>query len=409
MTSEGRERPERAAWVAVAVLWVVALLNYLDRQIVTTMGQPIKAELHIADAQFGLLSSVFLWIYGLCSPLAGAVADRWGRKPVIIGSLVIWSIATLWTGFATSFGELVLARAVMGVSEAFYLPVAVTVIVDFHRGPTRSLATGLHLSGVYAGSVLGGLGGWLAESYGWRFGFRLFGAAGVAYALLLLFMLKAPPRIAVPSAGGDPRPGDTLRTLFATRGFLVLMGVSALVGASFWTIKNWLPMYLRSEVGLDLTRAGIYGAMAFNAAAFVGMMIGATLADRWSLRNPRARALVPALGFCVGAPCFFLGGWATAVPVMIGTIVVVGMSQGFLDCNLTPALCTLAESRHRATGYGILSLVGTLTGGLMTYVGGRLKDAQVPFSTTFQGAAVLILGAGLLLFAVKPRPSFSSD
>src|SRR5207237_74250 len=178
-------RIARAAWAVVGLLWVVALLNYFDRQLVTTMGRPIKAEFGIADAQFGLFSSVFLWVYGACSPVAGFVADRFGRRPVILGSLVVWSAATLATGCVGSFEAMLAARAVMGVSESFYIPAAVALIVDYHRGPTRSRATGLHLSGAYAGSILGGLGGWLAESFGWRFGFLLFGAAGVGYALVL--------------------------------------------------------------------------------------------------------------------------------------------------------------------------------------------------------------------------------
>ena len=167
----------RAAWVLVGLLWAVAVLNYLDRQLVVNMAGPIKTDLGIRDERFGLFSSVFLWIYGICSPFAGYLADRVGRKPVILASLAIWSGATLFTGFVTSFNEMLIARALLGVSEAFYMPAAVALIVDHHATKTRSRATGLHLSGVYVGSILGGLGGWMAESQGWRFGFVLFGSS----------------------------------------------------------------------------------------------------------------------------------------------------------------------------------------------------------------------------------------
>ena len=149
-------RLSRAAWAVVGLLWVVALLNYLDRQLVVTMPGPIKADLGIGDERFGLLSSVFLWVYGFCSPVAGYVADRFGKRPVIIASLLIWSAATFYTGIANSFAEILVGRATLGISEAFYMPAAVSLIVEYHRGATRSRATGLHLSGVYAGSVLGG-------------------------------------------------------------------------------------------------------------------------------------------------------------------------------------------------------------------------------------------------------------
>src|SRR5262245_35576575 len=183
-------RASRAAWVLVGLLWVVAVLNYLDRQLVVNMAKPIKADLSIANEEFGLFSSMFLWVYGICSPFAGYLADRVGRKPVIIASLAIWSGATLFTGFVQSFNEMLIARALLGVSEAFYMPAAVALIVDHHAAKTRSRATGLHLSGVYVGSILGGLGGWLAESQGWRFGFVLFGSIGVAYALFLIIVLR---------------------------------------------------------------------------------------------------------------------------------------------------------------------------------------------------------------------------
>src|SRR5207244_2694515 len=129
---------------------------------------------------------------------------------------------------------------------------------------------------------------------------------------------------------------------------------------------NWLPSFFNSEMGISLTFSGVYGAMAFNAAAFAGMLIGSTISDHWSARTQRARALVPAVGFCLAAPCLFVVGAAGLVPVILAGIVVVGMSQGFLDANLMPAVCTVSDARHRATGYGLMNLAGTTAGGVMT-------------------------------------------
>lgn len=401
----------RTAWIIVGLLWAVAVLNYLDRQLLANMGKPIKADLDIANTQFGLFQSVFLWIYGICSPFAGLLADRIGRKPVIIASLVIWSAATLATGFVTEFWQMLTARALLGVSEAFYMPAAVALIVDYHAGPTRSRATGLHLSGVYVGSVLGGLGGWFAEEFGWRLAFRLFGAAGIAYALFLVVVLRVRD---IPANPG--RPGNALdhpapisprinpfRALLSVRGFVLLLVMNSLNGAAYWPLRNWLPSFFESEIGISLTWSGFYGTMTFNAAAFAGMLIGSTISDYWSLRTPRARALVPAIGFCIAAPALFLIGATSLIPVILGGIVVAGMSQGFLDANLMPAICTVSAVQHRATGYGLMNFVGTTAGGIMTFVGGWLKDEKVPFSVTFQVASVFILLAGLLLFFVKPK------
>lgn len=397
-------RVARVGWAVVGLLWAVALLNYLDRQLVVTMSRPIKADLTIGDAKFGLFPSVFLWVYGACSPVAGYVADRVGKRPVILLSLLVWSAATFYTGLVESFGGMLAARAALGVSEAFYMPAAVALIVDYHRGPTRARATGLHLSGVYAGSVLGGLGGWAADEFGWRFGFLLFGGVGVGYALLLIVLLPHPPADD-PDPHHEPNsiPPGAFAALLGSAGFVLLLVMNLLNGAAYWPVRNWLPTFFQDEFGIGQARAGIYGPMAFNAAAFAGMLLGSSISDWWARTNPRARAMVPAVGFCVAAPCLFAIGAVEIVAVILACVVVAGMSQGFLDANLMPAACTLCDPRHRATAYGLLNLVGITAGGVMTFVGGVLKERQVPFGVTFQAASGFILLAGLLLFAVRPR------
>ncbi|AGK58460.1 major facilitator superfamily protein [Hyphomicrobium denitrificans 1NES1] len=403
------ERLSRGAWAIVGLLWVVATLNYLDRQLVVTMPGPIKGDLQIGDERFGLLSSVFLWIYGVCSPVAGYIADRVGKRPVIIASLLIWSAATLVTGIVTSFEGMLAARAMLGVSEAFYMPAAVALIVEYHRGPTRSRATGLHLSGVYAGSVLGGLGGAFAEMFGWRTGFVAMGAIGVAYALVLMIFFprtsdKAAPAeiVSAEISTSAPLLSGAFKSLLTTRGFLFLLAMNLLNGAAYWPVRNWLPEFFRSELGVSQAWAGVYGPMAFNGAAFGGMLIASNISDWWSRWNERARALVPAIGFMIAAPCLFAVGAVEYIPVILACVLVAGMSQGFLDANLMPAACTVTDFRHRATAYGLLNFVGTTAGGAMTYVGGMLKEQQVPFATTFQAASLLIFVAGLCLFAVRP-------
>jgi predicted MFS family arabinose efflux permease len=396
-----------SGWAAVSLLWVVAVLNYLDRQLVTSMAAPIKSDLGITDARFGLFSSVFLWIYGIVSPVAGFAADRWGRRRVIIFSLLVWSSVTWATGHVASFGQMVTARALMGISEAFYIPAAVAMIVDYHRGSTRSLATGLHLSGAYTGAILGGLGGWLSELEGWRFGFNMFGVVGVFYAMVLGVLLREPkPRgqfdTRCDGTAEAPVLASALRSLLRSRGFVTLLAVNALVGAAFWTVKNWLPVFFNTELGFSLTRAGWYGTLFFNASAFSGMLAGGVLADRWSRRRAAARALVPGWAMCLASPCLLSIGFSGDAPWVVGAIMAAGIAQGMLDSNLMPTLCLVSDPRLRATGYGMLNLVGTLAGGAMTWVGGVLKDASIPFARTFQAASALILAAGLLLFTVRP-------
>jgi predicted MFS family arabinose efflux permease len=404
-------RASRAAWTIVGLLWAVCLLNYLDRQLLVTMPGPIKADLAIGDEKFGLLSSVFLWIYGFCSPLAGYIADRIGKRPVIMASLLIWSAATFLSGIVNSFEGMLFARAMLGISEAFYMPAAVSLIVEYHRGRTRSRATGLHLSGVYAGSVLGGLGGVMAEAFGWRTVFLVIGGIGVAYALILMIAFPAQtnqddPGLSKDAAGALPSR-HAFWLLLSTPSFLVLLLMNALDGAAYWPVRNWLAEFFRAELGVASAWAGIYGPMTFNGAAFLGMFIASNLSDWWSARNERARALVPAIGFLIAAPFLFVLGTIDDIPIILACVLITGMSQGFLDANLMPATCTVVDFRYRATAYGLLNFVGTTAGGSMTYLGGRLKEQHIPFSATFQAASVMILLAGLLLFMVRPAGSRS--
>ena len=180
-------------WLAVALLWPVALLNYLDRQMLSAMRDGVLADPALAipkesaDAQYGLLMAAFLYVYGALSPVGGVVGDRLSRRWTIVGSLFAWSGVTWATGQARSYDELLLLRALMGVSEAFYIPAALALIAEFHPGGTRTRAVGVHQTGIYAGMFLGGVGGFFAESGSWRDGFTLFGVVGVVYAGVLAF------------------------------------------------------------------------------------------------------------------------------------------------------------------------------------------------------------------------------
>jgi MFS family permease len=393
--------------LTVGILWVVALVNYLDRLMITTMRDPLKAEITMSDAQFGLLTSVFLWVYGVFSPLGGFLADRFSRRALIIASLFIWSVITWMTGHMHSFEGLLVARGLMGLSEACYIPAALALIADYHPGPTRSLATGLHMSGIYAGAALGGVGGFIAEHYGWRAGFQWLGLFGVLYALLTIFLLRdasvPTARSSTPRAGGQIKVFVVLRALLGKPAFWILMFVSALVGVANWGIYGWLPTYLREHFKLGLGAAGMTATGYIQVASFAGVLVGGLWADRWSRTQPRARALVPAIGFCVVAPCLFFGINAALLPLAVGGLVIYGIGRGFFDANLMPILRDTADERYSATGYGILNFVGVAMGGLLIYVGGWLKDANVDLARVFQVSAAGLFLVGVLLFVLKPR------
>ncbi|HZZ41648.1 MAG TPA: MFS transporter [Tepidisphaeraceae bacterium] len=399
-------RPTSYAWLVVALLWVVALLNYLDRLMITTMRDPIRAEIPMSEAQFGLLTAVFLWTYAATSPLGGFLADRVGRRGVIFASLIFWSVATCATGMATSLHQLLLARALMGVSEACYIPAALALIADYHPGSTRSLATGLHMAGIYTGAALGGVGGYVAESFGWRFGFRIFGGVGLAYGLFLLFVLHDAPRTA-------DRDNHTSRSrtalwpaitgLFSRAGFWILLAVNLLVGMVNWAIYGWMPTFLKGRFHLGLGAAGLSATAYIQVASFGGVLAAGYLADRWSRTNRRARAITPAIGYVLAGPCLIAAASTHLFPLAIAGLIVFGLGRGAFDANQMPLLREIVPERYSATGYGFLNLISTAVGGVMIYVGGALLDAHVELNTIFQFAGVALLLAGVFLFLVLRR------
>lgn len=418
-TNDGRgtlfSRPAYA-WILVGALWIVAFLNYLDRILITSMRDPIVSEFGLSDAQFGLLTSVFLWSYGILSPFGGYLADRYSRKAVILFSVFVWSAATVWTGWVSSFEEMIAARVVMGLSEAFYLPAGLALVTDYHRGKTRSLATGLHFSGLYAGLALGGIGGYIAEAWGWRAGFHAFGLFGCAYTIVLAYILKDRPKedgngqdMGLSATGTPPviteriSLSSSVRELFKGRSLSVLAFYFVILGIANWLIYAWLPTFLKEQFNLGLGASGISATLYIQIGSFAGVLLGGLWADRWFKKNPRGRIWVVLIGFTLGAPFMYLMSATSLFFIAMIAMIIFGMARGFNDANLMPIVRQVVDSRYVATAYGFLNFLSTIAGGLMVYVGGALKDADVSLSLIYKVAAGLLLLATWSLFLVRVK------
>ena len=398
------------AWLTVGLLWVVGCLNYLDRVMIATMRGSIKEAIPMTDAQFGLLTAVFLLVYAVLSPFAGFLADRFNRSRVIVISLFVWSLVTWFTAHATTYNQLLLTRALMGVSEACYLPAAVALIADYHRNSTRSLANGIHLSGVMVGSALGGVGGWLAERHGWAYAFQLFGLLGVGYSFVILFLLRNPPvdadaEPAVIRVTPNVRFGEAIRSLFSRPAFVLSLLFWGFLGIGGWAVMGWMPTYLNEQFKLSQGSAGLSATAYVNVAALIGMIVGGAWADRWSRSNERARVLVPVIGLCIAGPGILLASSTPVLSVALGALICYGMARSFADANMMPILCQIADPRYRATGYGVLNSFACIIGGITIYLGGVLRDAHVDISRVFQFAAFVITTCALLMYFIQPRTS----
>ncbi|MGV3761331.1 MFS transporter [Parapedobacter sp.] len=396
-------------WLLVALLCLVGALNYLDRMTITTMRTSIIEVIPMTDAEFGLLTSVFLWVYGFASPFAGYLADRFNRSKVIIGSLFFWSLVTWLTSLATSFEQLLAARALMGISEACYMPAAMALIMDWHTGKTRSTATGIHVAGVMVGQSLGFIGGWLAETHSWNHAFSIFGIVGIGYAVVLVFFLRDPKanteEEAVDAALHASRTGPrgALKRLFGNPSFIIVMIIWGIAGAISWMVNGWLPTFYKERFALSQTEAGLYSTAYFFPAMLVGVIGGGVLADWWSKTNSKARMWLPAIGFLVAVPAVFVASYTMLLWATVVGFVVYALTRPFIDANMMPILGMIADKRYLATGYGFLNLCSCVIGGIGIYVAGALRDEQVNLTLIFQIAALSMVVCALLLFCLKPK------
>ena len=289
------ERTIRYAWLVVALLWPVALLNYLDRQMLAAMKFSVMADIPsiASEANWGRMLGQFKWVYAFCSPVGGYLADRFGRRFTICGSLFVWSAVTWWTGHVTSYGELLWARSLMGISEAFYIPAALALITDFHTRRTRSRAVGWHQMAIYMGVIVGGFSGYVADapSLGWRFAFDVCGVFGMLYAVPLLLLLRDVPRGRDQAAKHKVSVVDSARELLTNGSFILLVLYFTLPALAGWVVRDWMPAILKQQFNIGQGKAGVSATLYWQSAAIVGAIVGGWLADRWMRRHERGAFL----------------------------------------------------------------------------------------------------------------------
>ena len=405
----------RYCWFVVALLFPVAVLNYLDRQMLATMKASITTDIpNIANkADWGMILACFKWTYAVLSPFGGFIADRVSKKHVITLSLFLWSAITWWTGHTHSFSELLTARALMGVSEAFYIPTALALIAEYHQGPTRSRAIGFHQMGIYCGQILGGFAGYAADSpaHGWRWAFTTCGICGILYSIPLFKLLRAPnqSRASLGNAEQVSKQTDpdriSIRELLSDRNFILLLLYFTLPAIAGWVVRDWMPEILREKFSLGQGSAGVSAILYVQIFSLIGAVLGGFLADRWIRSSVRGRIFTSALGTLFFLPALYSVGNAATLTVAVFGLAVFGLGWGMFDCNSMPILCQIVGQNSRATGYGIMNLVSITCGGFGDWTFGALRDQNVPLNlifACFSGIAILSVAVVLM---IRPRES----
>ena len=402
----------RTAWWVVLLLMPVALLNYLDRQMLASMKYSLMNDIPGigTESNWGFMLGQFKWVYAILSPVGGYVADRYSRRSVVCGSLFVWSAVTWWTGQVTTYDQLLLVRSLMGVSEAFYIPAALALITDYHTGPTRSRAVGLHQIAIYCGVIAGGFGGYVADSpaLGWRFALDACGVAGMLYALPLLLLLRDAPKSNAEPAAATATPLRALGELLSNFSFLLLVLYFTLPALAGWVVRDWMPAILKQRFEIGQGRAGVAATVSWQVAAIAGALLGGWLADRWMRRHERGRIFVSAIGMCLIVPAIFGVGNAGTLGIAVGFLIVFGLGWGFFDCNNMPILSQVVRPHLRATGYGLMNFVSISCGGLADWGFGVLRDRNVPINVIFSVFASAAVVSVVLILLVRPRPDLNA-
>jgi MFS family permease len=366
---------------------MVAFLNSADRSVIFAVMPQLRTEFQLTATQLALISSVFFWIYAFAAFLSGRLSDTGRRSRVVAGGLMFWSVATGVASLSTGFAMFIALRGFVALGESTYYPAATALISDWHSRSMRSRALSLHQTGVFAGAGLGGyIAGEIADRFGWRMPFVVFGGVGLALgAVLLNFLRDRPIAPAAPSSATNT--SSSLSLVLAQRPALYLCAVFFLSNGAATGITVWAPTYVHDVMGLNLGTSALYGAASINLAGFLAVPFGGLLADWLAGRSPIGRFYALIIGLGTAAVCLVPFALAKSAP-MVGVVLLCStIGKGLFDGCIYAAMHDVVPPQARATAVGLMTMLGFFGAGLMPLL-------------VAQSASLLGMAAGLASLAV---------
>lgn len=376
MSVKSARRPHYK-WELLALLFCAFFFHQGDRAIYGVVLSAIKTDLGLSDSQLGLVGSVLFATLALMMPVAGYLGDVWNRKRIIVCSLLFWSVATMCTGFAGGVVGLILFRSVATAGgESFYAPAAYPLIAAHHTR-TRSIALSIHQASLYIGVMVSGfLGGFIADLWGWRSAFYVFGGGGIVLGFVLMARLLDAPPAARTEDGGYVSPMRALGVLFRSPTALLLTaGFTAIVFVNNAYVV-WAPVFLRERFDLTLAQAGGYAMSWHHLAALGGILLGGWLSDRFAAARPVFRLQLMSGAMLLGAPVVFLLGRADALVAACTAMAGFGFFRGLYEANTHAALFEVIAPKFRASAVGIMTMLAFLVGSLSPWLLGRLRETH---------------------------------
>jgi len=386
------ERMHWYRWEVVALLWCTYALHQADKQIYSVVLLPLRAELGLSGYETGLIATLFTLVVAVVSPIAGALGDRFSKSRILTLALAVWSLGTLGTGLGSGLAMLILARSVVtGGGEAFYPPVSHALMAG-HHSSTRAFAISIHQTAQYFGPIASGfLAGWIAESYGWRTGFVLFGCAGLLLSFVLWLRLR--------DAEGAPLERSSL-----IAGFVESVKIVAVrrIGFAFAAVlfvtlgyNTFAPALFGRQFGLSLSEAGFYTSLAGNGAAMVGALTGGAVSD-WFAARGKSRFVPQAIALACAAPFVLALGMAGTLTLALIALAGLGFFRGIYEGTIAVSLYDFVLPEHRSSAAALVLLIANVMAAPSSAILGWISD-RAPLNVAVGSmSACFVAGAGVL-------------
>ncbi len=395
-------------WEVLALLWFAFLLNQADRQAFNVVLPLIRDDLQLTDPQVGTIATVFNLVYALLVPFAGYAGDIFSRKWLVVLSVLVFSIATLFTGLSNSMLMLIFIRSIAtGGGEAFYGPPNYALLASYHK-KTRAFAMSIHQTSYYVGIILSGfIAGYIGERWGWRSAFYMFGAIGLIHGIVLIFRLKDKKEGQQPSQLEKVKILEGFKVLFKTPTALILtIGFSGLIFVLTGYL-TWMPTYLYENFSMSLSRAGFHSMFFTHLFAFVGIIIAGRYSDSIGKKDPGARLLLQGFGLLAAVPFIVMMGHSNILLTVYIGFAGFGFARAFFDANTYTVLYDVIPEKYHSSASGVMLTIGFGVGSLAPVILGVIKPV-VGLSFGISSLAVIWIICGLLLL-VAYKYCFKKD